>query len=57
MTQNSKCPICKKPTVTEFRPFCSSRCQKVDLGRWLGGHYAVPGEEVAPANDFESEDK
>jgi endogenous inhibitor of DNA gyrase (YacG/DUF329 family) len=24
-----------------FRPFCSSRCKMVDLGRWLDGTYAV----------------
>lgn len=26
------------------RPFCSDRCQLLDLGRWLDGTYAVPGE-------------
>jgi uncharacterized protein len=36
------CPICKKPSQVKFHPFCSNRCAQVDLGRWLGGHYAVP---------------
>ncbi len=36
------CPICKKPTVQAFRPFCSKRCADVDLSRWLNGHYAIP---------------
>ena len=36
------CPICSKPTVEKFRPFCSRRCADVDLNRWLSGVYAVP---------------
>ncbi len=36
------CPICKKKTVTLFRPFCSKHCADVDLGRWFNGTYAVP---------------
>ncbi len=40
------CPICGKPTVQEFRPFCSRRCANIDLNRWLAGRYAVPGEPV-----------
>jgi endogenous inhibitor of DNA gyrase (YacG/DUF329 family) len=44
----SKCPTCRQPAASraenpEF-PFCSSRCKKVDLGRWLKGEYALdPG--------------
>ncbi len=41
------CPICDKPTVQEFRPFCSRRCANIDLNRWLAGRYAVPGERVS----------
>ncbi len=40
-----KCPICGKPTVAAFRPFCSKRCTDVDLNRWLSGVYAVPVTE------------
>jgi endogenous inhibitor of DNA gyrase (YacG/DUF329 family) len=36
------CPICRKPVAEKFRPFCSARCAKVDLGRWLTESYAVP---------------
>ncbi len=50
-----RCPTCKQPVphpVAEdrrrFRPFCSERCKLVDLGRWLDGSYAIPGE---PADD------
>jgi hypothetical protein len=40
-----KCPICRKPAVVEYRPFCSRRCADVDLQRWLTGGYAVPAVE------------
>lgn len=44
------CPICTKPAVAAYRPFCSRRCADIDLARWLGGRYAIPGtaEEEAP---------
>ena len=39
------CPICGKPAVMGYRPFCSQRCTMVDLGRWFGGTYRVPTGE------------
>jgi endogenous inhibitor of DNA gyrase (YacG/DUF329 family) len=36
------CPICSKPSLAQFSPFCSKRCADVDLNRWLSGIYAVP---------------
>jgi len=39
------CPVCGKPAVEKYRPFCSKRCADVDLGRWLKGGYAIPTEE------------
>jgi endogenous inhibitor of DNA gyrase (YacG/DUF329 family) len=36
------CPICGKPRVQQFKPFCSRRCADVDLHRWMAGVYAVP---------------
>jgi endogenous inhibitor of DNA gyrase (YacG/DUF329 family) len=45
------CPICRKPTDTTYRPFCSRRCADVDLGRWLTGRYVIPDP---PAEDGES---
>lgn len=36
------CPICEKDPDPKYRPFCSSRCADVDLGKWLTGAYAVP---------------
>lgn len=51
-----RCPICEKSMPgpwTEWPdyPFCSPRCRKIDLGRWLGEKYAVPAEEQRPADD------
>lgn len=37
-----KCPICGKPPVDKYRPFCSKRCADIDLNRWLSGGYAIP---------------
>ncbi len=45
------CPICAKPASDTYRPFCSRRCADVDLGRWLTGGYAVPGEPVEDATE------
>ncbi|MBR3190432.1 DNA gyrase inhibitor YacG [Bosea sp. (in: a-proteobacteria)] len=40
------CPICGKPAAQRFKPFCSSRCADIDLGRWLKGSYVIPGEPL-----------
>jgi hypothetical protein len=42
--RGGKCPICGKPRIKDYSPFCSKRCADVDLNRWLSGQYAVPGE-------------
>ena len=43
------CPTCKKPAKPRGEnvafPFCSVRCQQVDLGKWLNEEYRVPVEE------------
>lgn len=39
------CPVCKKPTEADYRPFCSRRCADVDLNRWMSGTYAIPAAE------------
>lgn len=39
------CPICRRPAVTDFAPFCSQRCADVDLGRWINERYAIPVED------------
>ncbi|WP_032112868.1 DNA gyrase inhibitor YacG [Candidatus Paracaedibacter symbiosus] len=42
----SKCPICGKPMVAEFAPFCSKHCQNIDLLKWLKEDYRVPTQDV-----------
>jgi hypothetical protein len=37
------CPICGKPPTARDRPFCSPRCAEIDLGRWFGEAYRIPG--------------
>jgi uncharacterized protein len=54
--KGNACPICGKPRVERYRPFCSRRCSDVDLNRWLSGVYAVPvtateDDESAPPAD------
>lgn len=36
----------KLAAIHRYRPFCSARCQRIDLGNWLQELYVVPG---APA--------
>ncbi|KFC68447.1 DNA gyrase inhibitor YacG [Devosia sp. LC5] len=45
------CPICGKPAVEKYRPFCSSRCADVDLNRWFTGSYVIPARDDEPADD------
>lgn len=55
-----ECPTCRSQvTYTRLeevpnRPFCSRRCQLVDLGKWLNEEYCV-AEEIPPDEliDFE----
>lgn len=47
------CPICGKLAQPRFRPFCSARCQTIDLARWIGGNYRVPATEEEPPSDGE----
>jgi endogenous inhibitor of DNA gyrase (YacG/DUF329 family) len=49
----SRCPICDREVEpgAESSPFCSARCQTVDLGAWLSGRYAIPGEPQRTPDD------
>jgi endogenous inhibitor of DNA gyrase (YacG/DUF329 family) len=50
MTQKVTCPTCRRVASRDgdrrdpFWPFCSERCQLVDLGRWLGEDFRIPDE-------------
>ncbi|MCC7071221.1 MAG: DNA gyrase inhibitor YacG [Deltaproteobacteria bacterium] len=48
------CPTCRKPVREPRgppRPFCSARCKLVDLQKWLGGAFAIPGEPSDEPSD------
>ncbi len=53
-----RCPQCGKEIEWEgnpWRPFCSERCRTIDLGRWAGGDYRIPGEKVEREDGEEAE--
>lgn len=52
------CPICGKKADAAMRPFCSRRCADLDLARWLGGGYVIPGQpEEDAAEDMPLPDR
>ena len=48
------CPICGKPSVAPFTPFCSKRCADIDLGRWLKGVYSIPVSDPEDSEEGEA---
>jgi len=39
------CPTCNlefEAETSPAKPFCSKRCQTIDLGRWLDESYSLP---------------
>jgi uncharacterized protein len=51
-----RCPTCGASFEAERSPsppFCSVRCQQIDLGRWLKEEHAVP---APPRRDDEEEE-
>lgn len=59
--QTAACPICGNKAIKDAAPFCSQRCQNVDLNRWLNGSYAIPTQEQTqinePSNDNHNTDE
>lgn len=49
------CPICDRPTDTQYKPFCSKRCADVDLAKWLTGGYAIPSTDPEDAETLADE--
>ena len=49
MASKNKCPNCQTEVAWEgnpHRPFCSERCQLIDLGAWAEGRYRFPGKKL-----------
>ena len=46
MTLKVSCPTCRKEVLwqseSESRPFCSKRCQLIDLGEWASESNRIP---------------
>ena len=49
------CPICKKPTEPEHRPFCSAHCKDIDLSKWLIGGYVIANDDESDSSEVEPE--
>lgn len=52
-TFSRQCPHCSRQVTwpdTPTYPFCSERCQLIDLGAWASGEYSIPCE---PTTDEE----
>jgi len=48
MRKRIMCPRCRRETTWKgnpYRPFCSKWCKLIDLGSWIDGGYAIPGEK------------
>ena len=59
MPDKVKCPTCRKEVAWDnnpHRPFCSERCQLIDLGAWAEERYRVPAEDPNFAADEEDAD-
>lgn len=55
VAKSAVCPVCGKPVVPAFRPFCSDRCRMVDLNRWLSEAYRIPASEPGQGDENQSE--
>ena len=48
------CPACSKKTEyspgNRWRPFCSERCKRIDLGAWASEQYRIAGAPLDPAD-------
>jgi endogenous inhibitor of DNA gyrase (YacG/DUF329 family) len=56
-----RCPQCGKDSeyspANIYRPFCSHRCQLIDLGQWADEKYAIPLQESESRKDEDPDSK
>ncbi|RLM28123.1 DNA gyrase inhibitor YacG [Brenneria alni] len=54
-----KCPTCKKMVIwnkkSVYRPFCSKRCQLIDLGEWADEEKRIPSNDIVSDSEEWSE--
>ncbi|MDG2061269.1 MAG: DNA gyrase inhibitor YacG [SAR86 cluster bacterium] len=50
LTKTVKCPECNSLSEWSkkniYRPFCSKRCQLLDLGAWTNEMHKIPGDSL-----------
>jgi endogenous inhibitor of DNA gyrase (YacG/DUF329 family) len=54
-----RCPVCEqmfRRKTSESMPFCSLRCQQIDLGRWLDERHSVPEPLSLDPDEFPEEE-
>ena len=54
-----KCPTCRKEVQWEnnpHRPFCSDRCQLIDLGAWTEERFKIAGDDLDSLVDDQDDD-
>ena len=61
-TTTVNCPTCGKPVVwneaSPFRPFCSKRCQLIDLGEWAAEEKRIPSQsDLNDSDDWSEQDR
>ena len=63
MSRAGSCPTCGRPAAARAahraHPFCSDRCRLLDLGKWLGEEYRIPGDRAddSPAPERPDEEE
>ena len=51
------CVYCRQqPVDPRWQPFCSERCQWLDLSHWLDGDYRVEGPADDEPSDMDPDD-
>ncbi|MBB3321668.1 DNA gyrase inhibitor YacG [Atlantibacter hermannii] len=61
-TTTVNCPTCGKPVIwnetSPFRPFCSKRCQLIDLGEWAAEEKRIPSQsDLNDSDDWSEQDR
>ncbi|MEB5707717.1 DNA gyrase inhibitor YacG [Pantoea anthophila] len=56
------CPQCGKVVIWDelspFRPFCSKRCQLIDLGEWAAEEKRIPSsDDMNDSENWSEEDR
>ncbi|KNC94274.1 DNA gyrase inhibitor YacG [Trabulsiella odontotermitis] len=59
MSENTivNCPTCGKAVIwneqSTYRPFCSKRCQLIDLGEWAAEEKRIPSSgDLSESDDW-----